>query len=145
MIEWRILSLSHTGDTHLPGLATELVHDLRREPGLDPLLVSGHVTRVWAGARLPAQDHTCPMRRTLRARTDVTPDAALRLHRVFPSVRVVLLLFLGSVTEILWLLAITKTWNMGTDIQDSKPQLVSGLLRFSSCMPLLMNILSLVS
>ena len=87
------------------------------------------------------------MRRTLRARTDVTPDAALRLHRVFPSVGVVLLLlllFLGSVTEILWLLAITKTWNMGTDIQDSKPQLVSGLLRFSSCM-LLMNILSLVS
>ena len=127
-------------DTHLPRLAAELVHDLRREPGLDTLLpllprVPGHVTRVRSGARLPAKDHAWPVRRTLGPRTGVTPDTALRLNGVFPSVGVVLLLllvFLGSVTEILRLLAITKTWNMGTEIQDSKPQLVSGLLRFSS-------------
>ena len=108
MIEWM---------THLPRLAAELVHDLRREPGLGALLprVSGHVTRVWAGTRLSAQYHTCPMRRALGARTGDTPDTALRLNRVFPSVVVLLLLFLGSVTEILRLLAITKTWNMGTD------------------------------
>ena len=82
------------------------------------------MTRVGAGARLPAQDHTCPVRRTLGADTGIAPDTALRLYRVLPSaVRMMLLVFLGSVAEILRLLAITKTCNMGTESGQQKPQL----------------------
>ena len=113
--------------THLSCLAVKLVRDLRREPGLDTLLprIIGHVTRVGAGARLPAQDHTCPVRRTLGADTGIAPHTTLRLYGVLPSAVGMLLLFLGSVAEILRLLAITKTCNMGTESGQQKPQLVS--------------------
>ena len=122
LLEEAVDQVEDSSYTHLSCLAAKLVRDLRREPGLGTLMprIIGHVTRVWAGARLPAQDYTCPMRRTLGA------DTTLRLYGVLPSaVGMMLLLFLGSVAEILRLLAITKTCNMGTESGQQKPQLVS--------------------
>ena len=123
LLEEAVDQVEDSGFTHLSCLAVKLVSDLRREPGLGTLLprIIGHVTRVWAGARLPAQDHTCPVRRTLGT------DTTLGLYGVLPSTvgMMLLLLFLGSVAEILRLLAITKTCNMGAESGQQKPQLVS--------------------